>query len=554
MTHRKSTKLQQGFHRICNSLDSYSGIFALFPSDNEYVTVLCGSLKLIVASSVRHMETAELFVKSFGEALGYIEVVMIYGGLMDLEPMRRLISKLYGKVFEFLRFAMIWWASNSLSKTVKALGKGFHEDLQKKTREIEVICKEIDSQAHARGCAESRYIRIVGDETNGIVRDLVRRDSHLHKLSDSNMRLSRDNQALHRRNEILHERLLQKQRDYDEALRKKKMEIDYEALSTQMIRSLEDIFRMRAIDQSNVGEIVTQRVRELTPGAEDQLRTYGDDLARTDGQVDQDNPHVLLRDDALSVAQSLDSYIIGRRVIEDRGLKNANSSAVVLSRLHRWSKESSSQCLWVIGKPDHTLPSNMCKAASAMITTARRLDIKLISHFGELPSHRDRREEAGLISLVYSLIIQLLELMPPMINADDVPLNLGRLSKLDGTMDTWYEGLDLLEDLLQHNPWPLLLCVIDGLTRLDFGSGTPRCEELIDLLLKHLETSDKVFKILLTSSGNTGKNTGLGRQIPIDNRVYANESDELPLDLAKSLSESRETSVEPPGDLERSKT
>ena len=489
---------------------------------------------MIVQSSVRQMETAEMFIKSLGEALSNVEVVMIYGGLMDIEPMRRLISKLYGKIFEFLRCAMHWWASGSLSKTLDALSTGLREDLQQRSRDIELTCKDIDFQARARGLAESRYMRIVGDETNSIVRGLVRRDSHLRKLSDNNMRLTRDNQALHRKNEMLYEQLLQKQRDYHEAVRKMTDRVDYPALGAQMFRTLEDIFQMRLADQPKVREI-TQRVRELTPGTEDPTSIYNYESGDKDDQAGQNNPHVLLREDALNAAHALDRHILGGRAIELPGLKYASFSSAVLLRLHQWSTESSSQFLWIIGKPDHTLPSNMCTAASAMIATAEKLDIKVISHFCKLQSDGDRREEAGLIGLVYDLILQLLELMPPMINTDETPLSLDSLSELDGTMDTWYEALDLLEQLLSHNAWPLLLCIIDGLTRLDFRMCVPRCEELVDLLMKCQETSNKILKILLTSSGNTGKDTGLGRQIPIESRIYADNDHGQPLDLTRSL-------------------
>ena len=47
------------------------------------------------------METAAIFFDGFEEALDSIGVVMIYNGLMDVEPVRKLVSKLYGKVCDF---------------------------------------------------------------------------------------------------------------------------------------------------------------------------------------------------------------------------------------------------------------------------------------------------------------------------------------------------------------------------------------------------------------------------------------------------------------------
>lgn len=44
-------KIHDRFHKICKSLSSHSGIFALFPLQNEYVSVICGTLKMIVQVS-----------------------------------------------------------------------------------------------------------------------------------------------------------------------------------------------------------------------------------------------------------------------------------------------------------------------------------------------------------------------------------------------------------------------------------------------------------------------------------------------------------------------
>ncbi|KAI9653507.1 MAG: hypothetical protein M1821_007015 [Bathelium mastoideum] len=520
---------KDGFHRVCKSFNSYSGIFALFPSDNEYVSILCASLKLIVESSARHMKTAEQFLESLEKALNSVDDVMIYGGLMDITSMKQLISKLYAKIFEFLRFAMQWWASNSLSKTGDALGTGLIEELQKKTGAIEGLCQQISQKAVALGLAESRYSRLVGEENNSMLRQLMRRDSYVHKLSDSQLRLTRELEAERQKYKTLEER----QRNYEEAVHQQVLSLNDPALSALRTWTFEGNVRIFLFNQNSIDQSL-RTVKELTPGVEDEASTHTGDLNIAGEQANEIGSNILLQENALNIVDSLDHCIIGSRNIQ-APYKYDKFSAKILSELHTWSLENSSQVLWIIGKPDYLLPSNMSAAACATIATAEKLDIPIVSHFCQLPSSGDRREEAGLIGLLYNLIMQLLEHLPPKIDTHEVPLSQERLAKLDGTMNTWYEALDLFEDLLKHNPWPLLLCVIDGLTRLDFGVSTPRCEEVIYSLTKHFKTSERIFKVLLTSSGNTGTDTGLGRQIPMGNRVYARDGDEHILDLTGPL-------------------
>ena len=45
-------KIYKNFQSVCSTLDSHQSIFALFPSQNMYVSVFCGSVSLLLHVSI----------------------------------------------------------------------------------------------------------------------------------------------------------------------------------------------------------------------------------------------------------------------------------------------------------------------------------------------------------------------------------------------------------------------------------------------------------------------------------------------------------------------
>lgn len=73
----------------------------------------------------------------------------------------------------------------------------------------------------------------------------------------------------------------------------------------------------------------------------------------------------------------------------------------------------------------------------------------------------ETRQSQALISLVYALTWQLLELLPSEI-ASDIDLSSQRFRHLDGTSHTFSAALALLSEMFRLAP-PVLYCTIDGL-------------------------------------------------------------------------------------------
>ncbi|KAF9690573.1 hypothetical protein EKO04_011292 [Ascochyta lentis] len=158
--------------------------------------------------------------------------------------------------------------------------------------------------------------------------------------------------------------------------------------------------------------------------------------------------------------------------------------------------------------------------AAAMVAAVAAWDSELpvISHFCERPrsgsiSQGCTIEKAGLLGLVYSLTIQLLQF-----NVKDDAFHFPReqFEGLDGSEKSWPDALLVLQELLRATPH-LQRCIIDGLNDLAFSSGAEWCGTFLAMLLEHQRTSASGFKILLTT---TGQSRVLPEYIQAQNRAF----------------------------------
>jgi hypothetical protein len=184
----------------------------------------------------------------------------------------------------------------------------------------------------------------------------------------------------------------------------------------------------------------------------------------------------------------------------------------VVSSLQEWTAAVNSQLLCVAGPGQSSNISVTTLIAAKYATFAAKSKIPVISFFCELATKKLPRktpEEAALISLVYALIRQLVELLPVDF-ASQIDFGQERFKPLDGTLDSWTETMKLLDDLLNLRPL-YLFCVLDGFQWLDDSSTKKFLDNLLDVLRDHTSTrkgvnsnsSNLVLKILFTTAGKS---------------------------------------------------
>ncbi|PGH13407.1 hypothetical protein AJ79_03686 [Helicocarpus griseus UAMH5409] len=101
--------------------------------------------------------------------------------------------------------------------------------------------------------------------------------------------------------------------------------------------------------------------------------------------------------------------------------------------------------------------------------------------------------------MVYSLICQLLRLMPPEDMRVLCPEMKNKLTTLN--IENWKTALDLLKSLLESTP-SLQYCVIHGVNTLESGTGD-MLKEFLQIILAHVKNSSTPLRLLLATSGHS---------------------------------------------------
>lgn len=402
---------------------------------------------------------------------------------MNTSEMRRRIATLYTKVFTFLRVAMEWYTARSSKKVRLSFNENLYKTLQRHVEDIRHTSDSVFRSAQVCALAEGREVRLTVEETYTTIQDIrryIREDrTRKHQMEQQLAVLIAQNQE---RNEDLRDQQYRKQLGYDLC-----------SLLEHIVHDKKNLeVRMEQIKNANEEKIVV----EVSSAVK---RSF----------VDEDIPQVSPAHEngqlsSFEVVKSLDRlrpFIVGKCGVGSivKGAL-AFASEEVIYQLQGWSTASTSQLLWLAGPEAFTIPSNVSAAATGIIASADALNIPIISHICHRGSLRERSslspEEAGLIGLVYSLIQQ----MCLQLDSQHLVIAQSRLAELDGSLCTWNVAVALFSDLLMAAP-PLLLCVIDGLNILDYGANTSRCAQFFSVFWNALADNNKVFKLLLTTSG-----------------------------------------------------
>ncbi|RDW90617.1 uncharacterized protein DSM5745_02392 [Aspergillus mulundensis] len=134
----------------------------------------------------------------------------------------------------------------------------------------------------------------------------------------------------------------------------------------------------------------------------------------------------------------------------------------VIESLKQWSTDTYSQILAVGSVPKSASASPFTLIATCYANLARNIKLPVIACSCSIPpTAKDGMTlfQQGLIALVYSLIRQLLEYLPPVVNGSSThTVKAENFTLLDGTLASWKEVLSLVDTLLNYAP-PLLIPV-----------------------------------------------------------------------------------------------
>lgn len=178
----------------------------------------------------------------------------------------------------------------------------------------------------------------------------------------------------------------------------------------------------------------------------------------------------------------------------------------VINRLGRWIQEATdkSRKLWVDFPFEFQEDTSARMAALGIISIAARANAPFISYICRKPNaaqipRSQSVEEAGMLSMVYSLILQLLRFRP---QDDGFEVDPSVLSRLSEGMGSWKVALDLLISLLEHT-LVVRYCIIHGLNDLETGLGQEGCKEFLEVLFSQPFRPNSPLSFLFTTSGQS---------------------------------------------------
>lgn len=161
--------------------------------------------------------------------------------------------------------------------------------------------------------------------------------------------------------------------------------------------------------------------------------------------------------------------------------------------LQQWLSASDSRASWILGPPTTSKPSDLSSLSDFLASTLTRAKVPLIAH----KCQRSESEQGALISMVFSVITQLIWLLPENFSTNkDSSLKLVNL--LDRIPEKVPLALGVMEDLLALAP-PLLVVIIDGIQLCEDGVGDVRGTALsLSYFITVLNNGGKDQKVLKT--------------------------------------------------------
>ena len=175
-----------------------------------------------------------------------------------------------------------------------------------------------------------------------------------------------------------------------------------------------------------------------------------------------------------------------------------HTSSKVYHSLQEWLSASESRMLWIYGPPHTTKASDLSLTSAFVVSMITRSKLPLVAH----RCQNSGSEIEALISMIYSMLIQLIWLLPEKFSTD-VDLSSDRFNQLDRSIGTLPHALLLMEDLLTLVP-QLLVVVLDGVQLCEDGrddeQGTGMFLNFFMAILKNSKEG-RLAKVLFTTDG-----------------------------------------------------
>ncbi|KAI1338624.1 hypothetical protein F5Y15DRAFT_407601 [Xylariaceae sp. FL0016] len=447
-------KAMQRFHKFCGTVNAHKTMLELIPQGSEYVSVLAGTLNVIIQASANHERIAEGLSEALCTISEHIVECKTEMEIFHTKDMMRLVADVYSQIFLFLSDVMDWVTE----KRRKRLLDSFNDNLVQKFENRIVMIKSksdlIRNLAAQSSRAEQRATRLIVEDMARNVNDLrigavgqERRYAHMVYFAGK---------------------------------------IESELAERQKEREM----------WKPDGPHFKQLAGRVTMMLEDNLKVWCGDKRSGDGITEPSLSSIGARpcatwtsDEILSSSKHLEDYFHRDRLrLAGDPVTPATVPKPTLTQLSEWMRDDSARIIWLDGPSMYLddIENPITMLATKVTELAEQTGIPVLSYCCELRrgertrAGNDTREAQASVSLLSALLRQMMELLLPRFETD-FNLSSNRFQFLDGTVLCWSEMIHLLHDLLRLMP-ETLLCVISGFHWLDDRSTAGILEELLQTM------------------------------------------------------------------------
>jgi hypothetical protein len=174
----------------------------------------------------------------------------------------------------------------------------------------------------------------------------------------------------------------------------------------------------------------------------------------------------------------------------------------VVIQMQDWIRDPTSRMLWVEGVEVYSGPL-LSISALCIQSTFEAMEVPCVSHFCTLPfkAHSElASEEALFISFLYSIVVQLSEMLEVDFNTSANKELRDCLLQLDGGIESSKSALRLIQKLMPQLPY-MTVWIVDDIHLTETASTLPYLENLIEILRN--KNGEEVVKVLFTTKGNS---------------------------------------------------
>ena len=424
--------------------------------------------------------------------------------LFENNTMKSYMWRIYSQIFSFLGEVINWYTKRSIQRALSSFNEHLLEFFDDQVEEIRKLAKLVHDEADFRAQADAQINRLYLEEMD------VKFDRFMNELRE---RDAAQRGILDRRYERFHEALEEKRRN----------ELQDKQFLSHIL--METWSKMRRQDMgSAVRGILEEDARRQLSWPEDlgnaskaqngEMRVLGRGLVSrkaTERDYEIAPASQTTRDAVLLSSAQLEDYF-DRAKLTIPGSSEGHAAfadADVADRIRSWVVATDSQILYTSGTDPFEDNAYSSSAVGQYATVIRQAGLPMCSYSCSLkntaPPPGRTRETIELVALVYSLIRQLIEILPPTIEPGSASVQDVCWKELDGTLSTFPLAFEILEALLRSTKHAVVIIIIDAIELLEDPSYRSTDKWLTCLVQLFVKLSNAahgtIFKIWFNSGG-----------------------------------------------------